>query len=125
MRGEVDPQLEAVNISALTAARHFFVQDAASGRHPLHVAGADQACIAEAVTMTRGAFEHVGDGLDTAVWVVGKATDGSFDGIVEGEVVEEQEGIEQVADARCNGTTQLDARALDGILRFNNLRDSS
>ena len=43
---------------------------------------------------------------------------------IEGKVVEEQEGIEQVADARRNGTAQLYARTLDGVLRFDNLGDS-
>ena len=75
--------------------------------------------------MTRGAFEHISNGLDAAMWVVGKAADGPFDGIIEGEVVEEQEGVEQVADTRRDGATQLDARAFDGVLRFDNLRDFS
>src|SRR5688572_22458709 len=125
MRGEVDPQLEAVDISALTTARHFFVQDPASGRHPLHIARTDEARIAETVTMTRGAVEHVGDGFDAAMWVVGEAADGSFDGIVESKVVKQQERIEQVANTRRDGATQLDARALDGVLWFDNLKDFS
>ena len=75
--------------------------------------------------MARGALKHVGDGFDAAVRVVGEAADGTFDGIVEGEVVKEQEGIEQVADARRNGTAQFDACAFDGVLRLDNFRDFS
>ena len=125
VRGQVDPQLEAIDVSARAAAGHFLVQDAATGTHPLHIAGTDQAGVAEAVAMTGGAFEHVGDGFDAAVRVVGEAADGTFDGIVEGEVVEEQKGIEQVADPRRNGAAKPHARAFNGVLRFDNLGDFS
>ena len=101
------------------------MQDAAPGTHPLHIARTDQALVAEAVAVGRGAFEHVGDGLDAAVRMVGKAADGSFQGIVEGEMVEEQEGVEFIADPRCNGAAQLHACAFNGDLRFDNLRDGS
>ena len=75
--------------------------------------------------MVRCALEHVGDGFDAAMRVHGEAADGTFDGIVEGEVVEEQEGIELVADARRNGSAQFHARAFDGVLRFDDLGDGS
>ena len=75
--------------------------------------------------MTCRAFEHVGDSLDAAMWMIGKAADGTFEGIVEGEMVEEQEGVEFVADARRNGATQLDPCAFDGDLRFDHFFDSS
>jgi hypothetical protein len=125
MRRQVDPQLEAGDEPAWTAAGHFLVQDAAARTHPLHVAGKDSAFVAEAVAVGGGAFEHVGDGLDAAVRVVGEAADGTFERVVEGEVVEEQEGVEQVADARTEGAQQFDARALDGGLRFDDLGDGS
>ena len=47
--------------------RHLLVQDAAAGRHPLHVAGAEAAAVAEAVAVLDGPGEHVGDRLDAAV----------------------------------------------------------
>jgi uncharacterized UPF0160 family protein len=75
--------------------------------------------------MTRGAFEHVCDGFDAAVRVVREAADRPFNRIVEGKMIEEQEGIEQVADTRRDGTAQLNARAFDRILRLDNLRDFS
>jgi hypothetical protein len=36
-------------------------------------------------------------------------------------MVEEQEGVELVADARRNGAQEFDARAFDGDLRFDDL----
>src|SRR5690242_19819362 len=55
MLRQVRPQLEAVHAAVLIAARHFLVKDAAAGRHPLHVAGAHRAAIAEAVAVLDGA----------------------------------------------------------------------
>jgi len=75
--------------------------------------------------MRGGAFEHVGDGFDTAMRMVREAAQGTFEGIVEGEVIEEQEGIGLVADARGYGAKQTHARAFDGGLWFDNLGDSS
>ncbi len=125
MRRQIDPELEAIDVPAGTAAGHFLVQDAAPRAHPLHIAGTDETLVAEAVAVTGGAFEHVGDGLDAAVRVIGEAAEGTFERIVEGEMVEEQEGIVFVADARRNRAAQLHARAFDGDLRFDNFGDRS
>jgi hypothetical protein len=38
MRGQVCPQLEAMHAALRVAGRHFLMQDAASGGHPLDVA---------------------------------------------------------------------------------------
>lgn len=73
----------------------------------------------------RGPLEHVCDGLDAAVRVVGEAANGTLEWIVEGKMVEEQEGIEFIADARRNRAAQLHARPFDGGLRFDDFRDSS
>jgi len=70
-------------------------------------------------------FEHVGDGFDAAVRMVGEAAQGTFKLIGEGEVVEEQEGVGLVADARGDGAKQTHARAFDGGLWFDNLGDGS
>src|SRR5436309_2800250 len=75
--------------------------------------------------MMRGTFQHVGDGFDAAMRMHREAADGTLDGIVEGEMIEEQEGIEFVADARRNGTAQLHACAFNRGLRFDGLRDRS
>ena len=117
--------MEAVDVSAWTAAGHFLVEDAATGAHPLHVAGTDSACVAEAIAVRGGAFEHVGDGFDAAMRMVGEAAQGTFERVVEGEVIEEQEGIGLVADARGYGAKQTHARAFDSGLWFDNLGDGS
>ena len=101
------------------------MQDAAPGAHPLYIAGTDEALVAEAIAMMCGAFEHVGDRLDAAVRVVWKAAQRTFKRIIEGKVVEEQEGIEFIADARRNRAAQFHTRAFDGNLRFDDFGDAS
>lgn len=125
MRGQVDPELEAINVSAGTAAGHFFVEDAATRTHPLHIAGTYNAFVAEAVAVGGGALEHVGDCFDTAVRVHGEAADGTFERVVEGEVVEEQEGVELVAGFRRDRAEQTHARTFHGGLWFDDLGNSS
>ena len=46
---------------------HLLVEDAAAGGHPLHVAGAEVAAVAEAVAVRDRAGEDVGDRLDAAM----------------------------------------------------------
>ena len=80
--------------------RHFLMHDAAAGRHPLHVAGAERAAIAETVTVLDGTVEHVRDRLDAAVRMPRKA--GEIIGRpVVAEIVEQQEriGLGGVAEA--------------------------
>src|ERR1700722_1377709 len=66
-RRQIGPKLKAVHAALVVALRHFLMQDAATGGHPLHVAGAEIAAIAEAVAMLDVAGQHVGDGLDAAM----------------------------------------------------------
>ncbi len=93
-------------VSAGTAARHFLVQDAAPAGHPLHIAGTDQAGIAKAVTVVGGTLEHVGDGLNAPVRVHREAADGTFERVIEGKMVKEQERIKFIRSARGDGATQ-------------------
>ena len=100
------------------ALRHLLVQDAAAGRHPLHVAGAEAAAVAEAVAVLDVAGEHVGDRLDAAVRMPRKAGE-IVARVVVAEVVEEQERIELRGVAEAERALQLDAGAFDGGLRVN------
>ena len=82
------------------------------GRHPLHVAGAEAAAVAEAVAVLDVAGEHVGDGLDAAVRMPREAGE-IVVRVVVAEVVEQQERIELGRVAEAEGALQLDARAFD------------
>ena len=89
---QIDPQLEAPH-EPVFLLRHFGMQDAASGRHPLHAAGLEQTAIALVVAVTHASGEHVGDGLEAAMRVLGEAADVVVR-IVGQEFVEQQKGIE-------------------------------
>ncbi len=94
------------------------------GGHPLHVAGAERAAVAEAVAVLDGAGEHVGDGLDAAVRMPRKA--GEIVGRpVVAEIVEQQKRIELRGVAEAEGAAQLDAGAFDGRLRLHDAFDGA
>ena len=69
------------------------MEDAAAGRHPLHVAGAEAAAIAEAVAVFDRAGQHVGDRLDAAMRMPREPGE-IFVRMVVAEVVEQQKRIE-------------------------------
>ena len=96
--------------------RHFLVQNSASRRHPLHVASAELAAIAQAVAVIDGAGQHIGDCLDAAMRVPGE-TGAIIVGTIVTKIVEQQEGIEFAGVSEAEGAAQLDAGALDGWLR--------
>ena len=66
---------------------HLLMQDAAAGGHPLHVARGHFALVAETIAVLDRASEHVGDGLDPAVWMPGKSRH-VVPGIVVAEIVQ-------------------------------------
>jgi hypothetical protein len=123
-RGQIGPQLEAVHAALRVALRHLLVHDAAPGRHPLHVAGAERTFVSEAVAVLDIAGKHIGNGLDAAVRVPGEAGKIIRRTIV-AEVVEQQEGIELGSVAEAEGAVELDAGAFDGGLRLHDLLDGS
>src|SRR5271168_1384106 len=95
-----------MHASARVALRHFLVQDAAAGGHPLHVAGAEPALVTKAVGMLHRAGQHVGDSLDAAVRVPGKSGAIVLRPVV-AEIVEQQEGIEVAGVAEPEGAVKL------------------
>src|SRR5205823_14314496 len=92
--------------------------------HPLHVAGAEVAPIAETVAVRHVARQHVGDRLDTAVWMPGKAREVVL-WLVIAKVVEQQKGIEVGGVAEAERALQLHACPFDCRLRLNNPLDRS
>ena len=53
--------------------RNFFVNNARSGRHPLHFVGADAAVMPHMIPVANTTGFHQGDGFKTAVRVLRKA----------------------------------------------------
>jgi hypothetical protein len=81
---------------ALDATRgHLGVDHAGAGGHPLHVAGAEAAAVADGVLVLELALEDVADGLEAAVRMVGRA-DRLSGGVVDrAHLVEHQEGVDE------------------------------
>ena len=106
------------------ALRHLLVQDAAPGGHPLNVAGAEAAAIAEAVTVLHRASEHVGDRLDAAMRMPREPGEIVL-GTIVAEVVEEEERVVVGGVAESKRAAQLDAGAFERRLRRNDTFDGS
>ena len=104
--------------------RHFLVHDAAAGGHPLHVAGAEGAFVAEAVAVVDRAVEHVGDRLDAAMRMPGKAGEVVLRTIV-AEIVEQQKRIGLGGVAEAEGAAQAHAGPFHGRLRLHHAFDGA
>lgn len=94
---EVDPELEAVGTAV--ARGDLGVDNAACGRHPLQVAGADIALVALEVLVEELALEHVSDRFETTVRMVGETA-----GRVDIEFVEHKERVEVTQLVRANAS---------------------
>ena len=97
----------------LVAVRHFLVDDAAAGGHPLHVARGDGSLVAHAVAVIHAPREDVRDRLDAAVGMPGKAGEVVLGSLVP-EVIEEKEGIEALRLAETECAAELDAGPFHG-----------
>ena len=111
-----------MHASARVALRHLLVENPAPGRHPLNVAGAQLAAIAEAIAVVDRSGEHVGDGLDAAMGVPGE-TGTVVIGPIVAKIVEQEKGIELPGISESECTPQLHARAFDGGLGLDNAFD--
>src|SRR4029453_4803706 len=69
------------------------MQDAAARRHPLHIARAHLAAVAEAIAMFDAASQDVCDRFDATVWMPREPREIRV-GIVVAKIVEEQKRIE-------------------------------
>ena len=122
--GQVGPQLKAAHAPGGVGFGHFLVQNAVSGRHPLHVAGVDRSGVADAVFMRHRALDHVGDRFDAAVRVPGEAGD-EIRRFFAAEVVQQQEGIEQARLVKAKCALQAHAGAFHGWRGANDALDRS
>src|SRR5712691_2854397 len=100
------------------------MHDTAAGGHPLHVAGAERAAVAEAVAVLDRAREHVGDGLDAAMRMPRKAGTVILRPLV-AKIVEQQERIEFVGIAEAECALEFDTGAFDRRLRLDDLLDGA
>ena len=74
--------------------RHFGMNHARSSGHPLHVAAANLAVVAVRSSTTHPTVDHVGDGFETAVRVIGSA-DGFAGRILRrSHLIDEQKGVD-------------------------------
>ena len=117
---QVSPELEAVHPALRVTTRHLLVHDAGAGRHPLDIAGAEHALIAEAVAVIDFAGENISDGLDAAMRMPRK-TGRILIRIVVTEIVEQQERVEFLGVAETEGAAQMHACAFESGAR---LRDA-
>ena len=83
------------------------MDEAAPGRHPLHAARFDGALVARAVSVAHAPGQHVGDGLEAAVGMVGEAADVVL-GPVRAEFIEQQEGVQLTEFRRPDDAGELD-----------------
>src|SRR5882762_791370 len=98
-RRQVHPDLESVHSAAFVAdvARgHFGMHDAGACGHPLHVARAKHAAMAGRVLVLELALQHVSDGLEAAMRVIGRTDRLAGAVISRPHLVEKEEGIDYV-----------------------------
>jgi hypothetical protein len=109
-RGQVHPQLEAAH-AAFALLGHLRMHDAATGGHPLHRARLEHALVAMVVLVAHASVEHVGDGLEAAMRMLGEPGDVVL-GFVRAEFIQQQERVEVRQSRLTDDTRQLDAGAV-------------
>src|SRR6202043_3548751 len=108
-------QLEPVHPAVRITLRHLLVDDAAPGGHPLDLAGADRAAVADAVAVLHRAREDISDRLDPAVrmpWEAGQVIRRP----VITEIVEQEERIELARVPEPERAAQVHTRPLESGL---------
>ena len=91
--------------------RHFLMDDAGSGCHPLNVTVAEHAAVAKRIAMFDIALQDIGDGLDATMRVPGKAFQ-IFRRVVIPEIVHHQERIERIGIAEAKNAVEMNAGPL-------------
>src|SRR5271169_64047 len=106
-----------MHAACLIALRHLLVNDAAARSHPLHIAQADDAAIANAVSMRYGSGQHVSDRLDSPVRMPRESSQIVFRNIV-AEIVQKEERIEVFCVSKAEGAAKVNSRTLERRFRF-------
>ena len=110
---EIRPELKPVHPARQITLRHFLVDDAASGGHPLDIAGADCAAVTNTIAMFNCTCEDLGDRFDPAVRVPGESGKVIRRNIIP-EIIEEKERIEVRCCTEAESAAKMDAGALEG-----------
>ena len=100
------------------------MHDPASGSHPLDIAGADAAGVAEGVLMIDLAADHVGNGLDSPVGMHGKAFDVILR-IVRPKMIEKQKRVEVIQARGRDAALKPDTGTLHNCLRLDDVYNFS
>src|SRR5579863_2910257 len=108
-----------MHTSSRIAFRHLLMNDAAAGGHPLHVAGADHAAVADAVAVGYRPRQHIGDGLNATMRMPRKSREIVLGNIV-AEIVKQEEWIEILGVAEPERPPQMYPSAFECGLRFDN-----
>jgi hypothetical protein len=106
------------------ALRHLLVQDAASRRHPLDVAGTERAPVAQTIPVLDRAVEHISYRLDAAMRMPRKTGKVVLRAVVP-KIVEEKERVEGLGLAEPEGAMELDSGSFDMWLGLYDLADGS
>jgi hypothetical protein len=123
-RWQVGPQLESMHPAGLIALRHFLMDDATPGSHPLNIAGRDRAPVSKTVAVLHRAGEDVRDGLDAAVGMPREAREVVRWHIVP-KVVKQQERVVIGRLAKTERPAQVHACTLQRGLGCDELLDGS
>src|SRR5919201_47548 len=107
-----------------TSLRHLLMHDAAPRRHPLDLAGPNDAAVAEAVLMLDVSVEHICDRFDATVRVPGESSDIILR-VVRAEIVQEQERVKLRHLAVAESAPQMDASPFDRGLALPDRLDAS
>ncbi len=102
-----------MHLAGKIAARHFLMHDAGAGRHPLHIARAQRAAVAEAVAMLNGACQNVSNGFDAAMRMPGETLE-VLRRVVIAEIVHHQERVGQRRIAEAEDAMEMNAGPFTG-----------
>ena len=85
---------------------HLLVNDSAARGHPLNVSGSNDAAVAHAVAVRNRSCQHVGDGLDSSIWVPRKARQIILRDII-AEIIQQEERVEVLGISESKGAAQM------------------
>jgi hypothetical protein len=107
-----------MHLAQRVALGHFLVNDAAPGGHPLDVARANGAAIAQTIPVFNRACQDIGNGLDAAMRVPGKAGEVILRNIIS-EIIQQQERVELGSVAETKSSAQTHSGAFQRRLGLN------